>query len=46
MSHLVTNASDHGIESPADRLAAGKPAEAQILIRARHENGRLVITVP
>jgi two-component system sensor histidine kinase and response regulator WspE len=45
MSHLVTNAIDHGIESPAERLAAGKPAEAQILIRARHENGRLVITV-
>ena len=45
MSHLVTNAIDHGIETPHERLAVGKPAEAQIRIRARHENGRLVITV-
>jgi two-component system, chemotaxis family, sensor histidine kinase and response regulator WspE len=45
ISHLVTNAIDHGIESPADRLAAGKPAEAHLRIHAGHENGRLVITV-
>jgi two-component system sensor histidine kinase and response regulator WspE len=45
MSHLVTNAIDHGIEAPAERAAAGKPAEAHLRIRARHENGRLVITV-
>ena len=45
MSHLVTNAIDHGIEAPAERIAAGKPAEAHLRIRARHENGRLVITV-
>jgi two-component system sensor histidine kinase and response regulator WspE len=45
MSHLVTNAIDHGIETPAERVAAGKPAEAHLRIRARHENGRLVITV-
>jgi two-component system sensor histidine kinase and response regulator WspE len=45
ISHLVTNAIDHGIESPADRLAAGKAAEATLHLHARHENGRLVITV-
>ena len=45
ISHLVTNAIDHGIESPAERVALGKPAEAHLRIRARHENGRLVITV-
>jgi len=45
ISHLVTNAIDHGIESPTDRLAAGKPAEAHLRIHAGHENGRLVITV-
>lgn len=45
ISHLVTNAIDHGIESPAERAALGKPPEAQLRIRARHENGRLVITV-
>jgi len=45
MSHLVTNAIDHGIESPLERLGAGKPAEAHLQLHARHENGRLVITV-
>lgn len=45
ISHLVTNAIDHGIESPAERLAEGKAAEAILRIHARHENGRLVITV-
>lgn len=45
MSHLVTNAIDHGIETPAERTAVGKPAEAHLQIKARHENGRLVITV-
>ena len=43
--HLVTNAIDHGIETPAQRLAAGKNAEARLRIHARHENGRLVVTV-
>jgi two-component system sensor histidine kinase and response regulator WspE len=45
ISHLVTNAIDHGIESPAERAALGKPPEAQLRIHARHENGRLAITV-
>ena len=45
LSHLVTNAIDHGIESPAERMAAGKPTEARLHIHAGHENGRLVITV-
>jgi two-component system sensor histidine kinase and response regulator WspE len=45
ISHLVTNALDHGIEAPAQRVAKGKPAEAHLRIQAGHENGRLVITV-
>ncbi|HEY2859931.1 MAG TPA: response regulator [Terracidiphilus sp.] len=45
ISHLVTNAIDHGIEMPSDRAAVGKPPEAHLRIHARHENGRLVITV-
>jgi two-component system sensor histidine kinase and response regulator WspE len=45
ISHLVTNAIDHGIELPAQRTSAGKPAEAHLRIQAGHENGRLVITV-
>lgn len=45
LSHLITNAIDHGIETPAERAAAGKPAEAHLSLHARHENGRLVITI-
>jgi two-component system, chemotaxis family, sensor histidine kinase and response regulator WspE len=45
ISHLITNAIDHGIETPAERIAQGKPAEARLRIHARHENGRLVISV-
>jgi two-component system sensor histidine kinase and response regulator WspE len=45
ISHLVTNAIDHGIEPPEARLSARKPAEARLRIHAGHENGRLVITV-
>lgn len=43
--HLVRNSLDHGIESPAERAAAGK-AEAGILhISASHEGGNIVIRV-
>ena len=45
ISHLITNAIDHGIEAHADRAAAGKPSEANLRLHARHENGRLVVTV-
>ena len=45
LSHLITNAIDHGIETPAERTAAGKPAEAHLSLHARHENGRRVITI-
>jgi two-component system sensor histidine kinase and response regulator WspE len=45
ISHLITNAIDHGIETPAERVARGKLGEARLRIHARHENGRLVITV-
>ena len=45
ISHLINNAIDHGIETPAERVAVGKPPEAQLRLHGRHENGRLVITV-
>ena len=45
VSHLVANAIDHGIETPAERIAAAKPPTASLRLHARHENGRLVITV-
>ena len=43
--HLVQNAVDHGIEPPALRLAAGKPREGCIEIRASAEGGTLVLEV-
>jgi two-component system chemotaxis sensor kinase CheA len=43
--HMVRNAVAHGIESPGDRLAAGKPANPRILLGARLVDGRVRITV-
>jgi len=45
LGHLLRNAVDHGIESPEERLAAGKSAEAVLSIEARHNAGRLQVTV-
>jgi two-component system chemotaxis sensor kinase CheA len=43
--HLVRNAVDHGIESAEERLAAGKPQRGQVTLTARHEQGRIILTV-
>ena len=43
LMHLVRNAVDHGIESPAERAAAGKPEEGVLTIRASHEGGQVTI---
>lgn len=43
--HLVRNSVDHGVESPSDRLAAGKPERGTITLTARHEQGRIILTV-
>jgi two-component system chemotaxis sensor kinase CheA len=43
LSHLVRNLVDHGLEPPAERLAAGKEAEGVITLRAYHEASRIVI---
>ena len=43
--HLVRNALDHGLESPEERVAAGKPATGALEISARHAGGNVVITV-
>ncbi len=45
LTHFLQNSVDHGIESPAERVAAGKSAEALIKLEARHRAGRLTITV-
>ncbi|MDQ1247030.1 MAG: two-component system, chemotaxis family, sensor kinase CheA [Actinomycetota bacterium] len=43
--HLVRNAVDHGIESPVERIAAGKPAEATVTIRASLIGGGVHLVV-
>lgn len=45
LMHMVRNAADHGIESPAERAAAGKPAVARIGLRASHQGGNIIIEV-
>jgi two-component system, chemotaxis family, sensor kinase CheA len=41
--HMMRNAVDHGIESPADRLAAGKSAQGTIELHATHQGGGILI---
>ncbi|MFN2521897.1 MAG: chemotaxis protein CheA, partial [Mycobacteriales bacterium] len=43
--HLVRNALDHGIETPAERTACGKVATGHLGIRAFHEGGRVYVEV-
>ena len=43
LTHLLRNAVDHGIESPEQRLRAGKPEEGLIRLRASHQAGLLVL---
>jgi two-component system chemotaxis sensor kinase CheA len=43
--HLVRNSLDHGIESPEQRRAAGKPESARVEIAARHAGGNVEISV-
>jgi two-component system chemotaxis sensor kinase CheA len=43
--HLVRNSLDHGIESPEQRKAAGKPETARVEIAARHAGGNVEISV-
>jgi two-component system sensor histidine kinase and response regulator WspE len=44
-NHLITNAIDHGIESPEQREKIGKPTEALLSVTARHHAGMVLITV-
>lgn len=45
LTHLVRNAIDHGLETPADRAAAGKPEIGCLSIRALHEGGQVNIEI-
>jgi two-component system chemotaxis sensor kinase CheA len=45
LAHLVRNAVDHGIESPAERISAGKPAQGTVTLDAYHQGNQIVIEV-
>jgi two-component system chemotaxis sensor kinase CheA len=45
LMHLVRNALDHGIETPAERQSAGKPSTARLELKAFHDSGNIVIEV-
>lgn len=45
LMHLVRNAMDHGLEPPAERVAAGKPEQGTLRLRAFHDAGSVVVEV-
>ncbi|VAW75787.1 Signal transduction histidine kinase CheA [hydrothermal vent metagenome] len=45
LNHLIRNALDHGIETPEQRRAAGKPEQATLTLNASHNAGMLSINV-
>lgn len=45
LTHLIRNAVDHGIESPEERLAAGKSAEGTLTLSAEHRSGQVLIRI-
>lgn len=45
LMHVVRNALDHGLEPPAERVAAGKPPQGRLTLAACHEAGSIVIRI-
>lgn len=45
LMHLLRNAIDHGIETPAERERAGKPPKGTVLLRALQENNHVLLEV-
>ncbi|MEM6759566.1 MAG: chemotaxis protein CheA [Pseudomonadota bacterium] len=45
LTHMIRNAVDHGLESPDDRVSAGKSSEGIVTLKAAHRSGRVVIEV-
>lgn len=43
--HMIRNAADHGIESPTDRVVAGKDASGTITLRAFHKGGMVFLQI-
>ncbi|MDB5406212.1 MAG: chemotaxis protein CheA, partial [Rhodospirillales bacterium] len=45
LTHMIRNAIDHGIETPEQRIAAGKPRQGTIHLSAEHRSGRIIIEI-
>src|SRR5579884_3228511 len=45
LMHMIRNSADHGIETPEERIAAGKSPSAKISLKAYHQSGHIVIEV-
>ncbi|MBV9954081.1 MAG: chemotaxis protein CheW [Pseudolabrys sp.] len=45
LTHMVRNSADHGLESPEERRALGKPERGRIRLSAYHEGGQIVIEI-
>lgn len=45
LTHMLRNAVDHGLETPEERLAAGKSEQGVIKLVAEHRSGRVIIEV-
>jgi two-component system, chemotaxis family, sensor kinase CheA len=43
LTHMIRNSCDHGVETPAERVAAGKGETGTIKLRAYHEGGHIII---
>lgn len=45
LKHLIRNSADHGLERPEERLAAGKPEQGTIWLKAYQQEGKIIIEV-
>ncbi len=43
--HLIRNAMDHGLETPDERIAAGKPRVGTLVLAAVHEGNSIIISI-
>jgi len=45
LTHMVRNSADHGVETPAERVAMGKPETGTIHLNAYHEGGHIIVSI-
>ena len=45
LTHMIRNAVDHGLETPDERRAVGKPAEGVVRLSAEQKGGRIIVRV-